>query len=148
MDGLDALADRGYFNERLDQLVIDVLLGVAMSVMVGLDVGTSGVKALAVAEDGEVALARRGRLPGSRRRKPGWSEQDPEDWWRATSEALEALDAPEVAGIGLTGQMHGLVALDASDEVIRPGDPVERPAHGRASARRSSRASASSGSSS
>ncbi len=90
-----------------------------MSVMVGLDVGTSGVKALAVAEDGEVVSSAEVSYPLSTP-KPGWSEQDPEDWWRATSEAFEALDAPEVAGIGLSGQMHGLVALDADDRVIRP----------------------------
>ena len=90
-----------------------------MSVMVGLDVGTSGVKALAVAEDGEVVSRAEVTYPVSTP-KPGWSEQDPEDWWRATSEAFKALEAPEVSGIGLSGQMHGLVALDASDKVIRP----------------------------
>ena len=52
--------------------------------------------------------------------KPGWAEQDPEDWWRATQEALEQLGADEVAGIGLSGQMHGLVALDADEQVLRP----------------------------
>jgi xylulokinase len=90
-----------------------------MSVMVGLDVGTSGVKAIAVSEDGEVVSSAEVGYPLSTP-KPGWSEQDPEDWWRATSEAFDALDAPEVSGIGLSGQMHGLVALDDSDAVIRP----------------------------
>jgi xylulokinase len=87
--------------------------------VVGLDIGTTAAKALAISEDGEV-LARaesgyRVAMP-----RPGWSEQDPEDWWRATQEALAALDAPAPAGIGLSGQMHGLVALDAAGEVIRP----------------------------
>ena len=90
-----------------------------MSVAVGLDVGTSGVKALAVGETGEV-LARAEVGYGLSTPRPGWAEQDPEDWWRATEEALAALGVDEVAGIGLSGQMHGLVALDAAGEVIRP----------------------------
>ena len=54
--------------------------------------------------------------------RPGWVEQDPEDWWRATETVLEALrsDAGPPAGIGLSGQMHGLVALDSADRVLRP----------------------------
>jgi xylulokinase len=52
--------------------------------------------------------------------RPGWSEQDPEDWWRATEQALDGLVDGPIAGIGLSGQMHGLVTLDASDAVIRP----------------------------
>jgi xylulokinase len=90
-----------------------------MTVAVGLDVGTSGVKALAVSETGEVLATAEEEYPLSTPR-PGWAEQDPEDWWRATQRALERLGARDVAGIGLSGQMHGLVALDASDAVIRP----------------------------
>jgi len=90
-----------------------------VSAAVGLDVGTSGVKALAVAEDGEV-LARAEVGYGLSTPRPGWSEQDPEDWWRASEEALGRLDVREVAGIGLSGQMHGLVALDAGERVLRP----------------------------
>ncbi len=90
-----------------------------MSVAVGLDVGTSGVKALAVSEAGEV-LASAEVGYGLSTPRPGWAEQDPADWWRATEEALAALAVPEIAGIGLSGQMHGLVALDAAGEVIRP----------------------------
>jgi xylulokinase len=90
-----------------------------MSTLVGLDVGTSGVKALAVAPDGEVVGSAEVGYPLSTPR-PGWAEQDPEDWWRATQEALAALDAHDVAGIGLSGQMHGLVALDAAGQVVRP----------------------------
>ena len=52
--------------------------------------------------------------------QPGWTEQDPEDWWRATETALAALRVDGVAGIGLSGQMHGLVALDEDDRVLRP----------------------------
>jgi xylulokinase len=90
-----------------------------MSVVVGIDVGTSAVKAIAVAEDGEVLARREVGYPISTPR-PGWSEQDPEDWWRATEQALDGLVDGEIAGIGLSGQMHGLVTLDSSGAVIRP----------------------------
>jgi xylulokinase len=90
-----------------------------MSTLVGLDVGTSGVKALAVSESGEVLARAEVDYPLSMPR-PGWSEQDPEDWWRATQQALDRLAARDVAGIGLSGQMHGLVVLDAAGEVVRP----------------------------
>jgi xylulokinase len=88
--------------------------------LVGLDVGTTGVKALALSPQGEVlAVATRG-YPLSTPR-PGWSEQDPEDWWLAAESALaDVATGREVAGIGLSGQMHGLVTLDDSGRVIRP----------------------------
>ena len=88
--------------------------------LVGVDVGTTGVKAIAVSPDGAVlAQAERG-YPLSTPR-PGWSEQDPEDWWRASEAALaEVTRDLDVAGIGLSGQMHGLVTLDDADRVIRP----------------------------
>jgi xylulokinase len=88
-------------------------------VAVGLDVGTSGVKALAVSESGEVVASCEEEYPLSIP-QPGWAEQDPEDWWRATERALAGLGVRDVAGIGLSGQMHGLVALDDADRVIRP----------------------------
>jgi xylulokinase len=88
-------------------------------VIVGLDVGTTGVKAISVAPDGRVvSVAERG-YPLSTPRA-GWSEQDPEDWWRAAEAALADLGPLEIAGIGLSGQMHGLVALDDRDRVLRP----------------------------
>ncbi len=90
-----------------------------MRAAIGLDVGTSAVKALAVDETGAVLAGAEVPYPLSTPR-PGWAEQDPEDWWRATREALAALAVDEVAGIGLSGQMHGLVALDAAGAVIRP----------------------------
>jgi xylulokinase len=86
--------------------------------LVGLDVGTTGVKAIAVSREGEVLARAEEEYPLSTPR-PGWSEQDPEDWWRAAERALAALGV-EAAGIGLSGQMHGLVALDAEERVIRP----------------------------
>ncbi len=64
--------------------------------------------------------AREGPYPLSTPR-PGWAEQDPEDWWRATEAVLVQLRAAgPPAGIGLSGQMHGLVALDEHDRVLRP----------------------------
>jgi xylulokinase len=88
-------------------------------VAIGIDVGTSAVKVIAVAEDGEVVARREIEYPVSTPR-PGWSEQDPEDWWRATEQALDGLTDDEVGGIGLSGQMHGLVTLDDADAVLRP----------------------------
>src|SRR3954452_15664311 len=90
-----------------------------MATVVGLDVGTTAVKALALSGDGEI-VARAEREYELSTPRPGWSEQDPEDWWRATEEALAALDVGRPDGIGLSGQMHGLVALDSADAVIRP----------------------------
>jgi xylulokinase len=87
--------------------------------LVGLDVGTTGVKALALARDGRV-LARAERDYPLSSPRPGWSEQDPEDWWRASESALAAVGADGAAGIGLSGQMHGLVALDERERVVRP----------------------------
>lgn len=89
--------------------------------IVGLDVGTSGIKGLALDEDGAVVARAESGYPLSTPR-PGWAEQDPEDWWRATEIVLARLKAEtgEPAGIGLSGQMHGLVALDEADRVLRP----------------------------
>ncbi len=89
--------------------------------LVGIDVGTSGVKGVAIDDSGEVLAAAEEHYPLSSP-GPGWSEQDPEDWWRAGQAVLsrlrEATSKP--AAIGLSGQMHGLVALDERDAVIRP----------------------------
>jgi xylulokinase len=86
--------------------------------LVGLDVGTTGVKALAISPEGEV-LARAEESYGLSTPHPGWAEQDPEDWWRAAERALAALGGEPVA-IGLSGQMHGLVVLDDRDRALRP----------------------------
>jgi xylulokinase len=91
---------------------------VAAAALVGLDVGTTGVKAIALSETGEV-LARAEEEYPLAIPQPGWAEQDPEDWWRATERALARLDAG-AAPVGLTGQMHGLVLLGADDRVLRP----------------------------
>jgi xylulokinase len=93
-----------------------------MTALVGIDVGTTGVKGLAIDPDGNPVARAEAPYPLSTPR-PGWAEQDPEDWWRATQLVLERLEAETggaPAGIGLSGQMHGLVALDRRDRVIRP----------------------------
>lgn len=87
--------------------------------LLGLDVGTSGAKGLVVDGSGAVLAEAERAYPLSTPR-PGWAEQDPEDWWAACSAVLEELGADEVDGIGLTGQMHGLVVLGADREVLRP----------------------------
>jgi xylulokinase len=85
-------------------------------VLIGLDVGTTGVKAVAITPDGEIVATAEESYPLSTPR-PGWAEQDPEDWWRAAEAALAQLpDGP----VGFSGQMHGLVALGGDDEVLRP----------------------------
>jgi xylulokinase len=86
--------------------------------LVGLDVGTTGVKALALSPEGEV-LARAEEGYDLSTPHPGWAEQDPEDWWHAAARALAALGG-EPTAIGLSGQMHGLVVLDDQDLVLRP----------------------------
>ncbi len=88
--------------------------------LVGLDVGTTSVKGLAVSPDDGTVLARAESSYALSTPRPGWAEQDPEDWWRATKEVVDALGTGDVAGLGLAGQMHGLVALDADDRVLRP----------------------------
>ncbi len=90
-----------------------------MTRLIGLDVGTSSVKGIAIDETGGV-LGRAERPHGLSTPHPGWSEQDPDDWWRGANEVLEELDAAQAAGIGLSGQMHGLVALDERGRPLRP----------------------------
>ena len=93
-----------------------------MSVLIGLDVGTGGARAVAIDESGEIAAEAASEYPLHSPR-PGWTEQDPADWWEGAKEVVRkvATDAREqVDGIGLTGQMHGSVFLDASDQIVRP----------------------------
>lgn len=86
--------------------------------LVGLDVGTTGVKAVAVSERGDV-LARAERGYPLLTPQPGWTEQDPDEWSRATAAALDELGVEPVS-VGYSGQMHGLVVLDKQDRVVRP----------------------------
>lgn len=90
---------------------------------IGIDLGTSSLKLLLVDDEGNVVntVSREYELTFPH---PGWSEQDPEDWWSAVCDAMPELlhgyDADDVKGIGCGGQMHGLVVLDSEDNVIRP----------------------------
>jgi len=94
-------------------------------VFLGIDLGTSGVKAILADERDRIVGQANASLEVSRHR-PLWAEQDPAAWWRATDAAMAALKErcsgalAEVRGIGLSGQMHGATLLDASDEVLRP----------------------------
>lgn len=96
-----------------------------MGYLLGIDVGTTSTRALLVSEDGEVIASHATEYPLSTPR-PNWAEQDPEHWWKAACESTRAaldqggIDGAEVAGVGLSGQMHGSVFLDERDEVIRP----------------------------
>jgi len=91
----------------------------------GLDLGTSGVKALLIDGDQRLVASATGELQVSRPH-PGWSEQDPAAWIRAAEAALDALKTSHgnmlaaVRGIGLSGQMHGATLLDRADQVLRP----------------------------
>jgi len=85
--------------------------------LVGLDVGTSGVKAIAITRTGEV-VARAERAYPLSMPHPGWSEQDPDDWWDAAESALDELGERE--SLGLSGQMHGLVVLGDDGRPLRP----------------------------
>jgi xylulokinase len=106
----------------------------------GIDIGTSGTKALLLSDDGEVLAAAESPHP-LLTPKPGWTEQRPEDWWTAVTLATQAVlkkagaaavkakggkgkqggdPAREVSAIGLSGQMHGSVFLDSSGRVLRP----------------------------
>ncbi|MGC4192948.1 MAG: FGGY family carbohydrate kinase [Thermomicrobiales bacterium] len=91
--------------------------------VLAIDLGTSSVKALLLSPHGEVLAIGKG-MHATHRSHPGWNEQDPADWWSGVCTAVrEALvQAPDhtIAAIGLTGQMHGTVALDDAGEPIRP----------------------------
>ena len=90
---------------------------------IGIDLGTSAVKLLLMDEEGTIQKVVSREYPIFFPH-PGWSEQDPEDWWSAVLDGIRELtagcDKSHVAGIGCGGQMHGLVALDENDQVLRP----------------------------
>ena len=96
-----------------------------MTFFLGIDISTTGAKALLVSQEGEVVSSAITSLSLSTPR-PLWSEQRPEDWWQAVAESvrqclLRALvSAEQVSAIGLTGQMHGLVLLDEQNQPLRP----------------------------
>ncbi len=92
----------------------------------GLDVGTGGSRALLIDEQARMRFSFISAHEDMRMLKPLWAEQDPNDWWHASQLAIHGvlreagIDGSSIAGIGLTGQMHGLVLLDGAGEVIRP----------------------------
>src|SRR5687767_9276745 len=92
---------------------------------IGIDIGTSGTKTLAIHPEGKILASSTEGYP-LHHPKPLWSEQDPEDWWHATVKSVRKvmkaarLAAADVRAIGLSGQMHGSVFLNKKHEVIRP----------------------------
>lgn len=95
-----------------------------MAYLIGVDLGTSGTKTVLFAEDGTVAASCTIEYPLYQPQN-GWAEQDPLDWWNAvcgTTKAVIAkagISASEIKGVGLSGQMHGLVMLDKAGNVLR-----------------------------
>ena len=94
-----------------------------MSYYIGIDLGTSAVKMLLTDGNGEIVRTVSKEYP-LYFPKPNWSEQNPEDWWTAVCDGINeltcGLDKAEIKGIGVGGQMHGLVMLDENDRVLRP----------------------------
>lgn len=94
-----------------------------ISLFIGIDLGTSAVKLLLIDKHGAILNSVTKAYPLSFP-QPGWSEQNPADWWKAVQHGIlqltERVDKSLVRGIGVGGQMHGLVALDENDAVIRP----------------------------
>ncbi|MCI0352051.1 MAG: hypothetical protein L0Z53_21740, partial [Acidobacteriales bacterium] len=98
---------------------------ISMAYLLGLDISTTGAKALVIGEDGRVIASHTTPQPISTP-KPLWSEQNPSDWWDGIAASIRAAltaasaKGSDIACIGLTGQMHGLVLLDAAGKVLRP----------------------------
>lgn len=90
-----------------------------MRYLIGIDIGTSGTKTVLFDTDGNVVKSKTVEYPLYQPHN-GWAEQNPEDWWNAVRETLEYVGTENVVGIGLSGQMHGLVMLDEKGGVIRP----------------------------
>lgn len=96
-----------------------------MAYLIGIDVGTSGTKTVLFDECGKALASNTVEYP-LHTPNPGWTEQDPEDWWNATVNSIKAVlsqsgvNAGDIKGIGLSGQMHGSVFLDENKKVVRP----------------------------
>ncbi|HEX4835727.1 MAG TPA: FGGY family carbohydrate kinase, partial [bacterium] len=96
-----------------------------MPLLLGIDVGTTGAKALIIGDDGRIRGSGRAEYSFSAPR-PGWTEQDPEAWWQGAGDSIRAAlraaaaRPDEIAAVGLSGQMHSLVLLDQAGRVLRP----------------------------
>lgn len=96
-----------------------------MPLLLGVDIGTTGAKAVIIGDDGRIRGSGGAEYPFATPR-PGWAEQDPEAWWQGARqsirEAVFSASAPpgEIAAVGLSGQMHSLVLLDKAGGVLRP----------------------------
>lgn len=117
----------GSCDQRLNDEIAVAVLAVGgeakfLSVLLGLDFGTSSARCLALDDEGQPVAQASAEYP-LHSPHPGWSEQRPEDWWNASCKVItQVIDKAghDVRGIGLTGQMHGCVFLDKHDTVIRP----------------------------
>ena len=95
-----------------------------MNHYLGIDIGTSGTKTLLIDGEGKVIAEANAEYP-LHQPKPGWTEQDPDDWWKATVKSVRGVvrksgvKAAEVKAIGLSGQMHGSVSLDKPPSVLQ-----------------------------
>ena len=95
-----------------------------MAYLLGVDIGTTGARALLIAETGEVVGGATGEYPLSTPR-PQWAEQAPQDWWRGAVSAIRRVLAEtkanprDIKALGLSGQMHGVVLLDEANRVVQ-----------------------------
>jgi xylulokinase len=96
-----------------------------MKYLLGIDLGTSGTRSVLFNPDGEVIAAKSAEYPLSQPQN-GWAEQDPQDWWEAAIATIShvvrqsGVDPRQIAALGISGQMHGLVMLDEKGQVLRP----------------------------
>ena len=105
-----------------------------MALLCGIDIGTSATKALLCTETGKVLATANVEYPVYAP-KPGWSEQEPDDWWKASVKVIGAVcrkarkKPQQIDAIGLSGQMHGSVFRGQGGQVASPRSAVERSAH-------------------
>jgi xylulokinase len=100
-----------------------------MAYLLGIDIGTSGTKVIAIDESGKLVASAGAEYPLSTP-KPLWAEQNANDWWDAVCaccrKIVAEIGADNISSIGLSGQMHGLVMLDSQRRTAASGDSVER----------------------